>query len=191
MIDILAGRVVAEGEHHLVVMAGEHVGLRVHVTRNARQNVDDSNFVTLYTYLLVREDNLTLYGFADADERELYLTLIGVNGVGPRLALMVLSTLSREQLRDGVINERPEVLTRVPGIGKKTAQKIVFELKGKLGDGLLEGIGAVSDVDTDVIATLTALGYSIIEAQSAVQSIPLDAPQEVEERVRLALNYFA
>lgn len=191
MIDIISGPVVSEGEHHLVVMVGGSVGLHVHTTRSARQKIDHNNHITLYTHLVVREDSLTLYGFADDDERDLFVTLIAVNGIGPRLGVMILSSLSREALRHAIVNEKPEILTRVPGIGKKTAQKIVFELKGKFGDSLMDRVASISDVDSDVLATLTALGYSVVEAQTALQSIPADAPQEVEERVRLALQYFA
>lgn len=190
MIDLLTGQVVAEADNYLVVMVGG-VGLRVYVSRTARQQVDHTNFVTLHTHLVVREDSLTLYGFSDEDERALFLVLLGVTGVGPRLAITILSTLSREQLQGAVGQEKPEVLTRVPGIGKKTAQKIVFDLKDKLGASFLDRLVPISDIDSDVIATLTALGYSVVEAQAALQSIPVDAPMEVEERVRLALQYFA
>ncbi|MBZ0309991.1 MAG: Holliday junction branch migration protein RuvA, partial [Anaerolineae bacterium] len=148
--------------------------------------------VDLFTTLIVREDALTLYGFPDAQEREIFEILLKVNGVGPRLAVAILNTLSIDQLRGAVSRETPEILTRVPGIGKKTAQKIVLELKDKIGWKL--GLDAApiitSDVDSDVLATLTALGYSIVEAQSAIQSIPRDAPEDIEERVRLALLYF-
>ncbi|MCB9436080.1 MAG: Holliday junction branch migration protein RuvA [Anaerolineales bacterium] len=190
MIDIIAGQVVAEGDNYLVVMVGG-VGIRVYVSRSARQQIDHSNYVTLHTHLIVREDALTLYGFADEEERGLFVVLLGVTGVGPRLAITILSTLSRDQLQGAIGQEKPDVLTRVPGIGKKTAQKIVFELKDKLGASFLDQLVPINDIDSDVIATLTALGYSVVEAQTALQSIPADAPQEVEERVRLALQYFA
>jgi Holliday junction DNA helicase RuvA len=121
----------------------------------------------------------------------LFETLLGVSGVGPKLAISILSTLSIDHLRNAVGRDEPEVLTRVPGIGKKTAEKIVFELKGKIGIGLLPGISVLSDTDSDVIAALTSLGYSIVEAQSAIQSIPRGTPQDVETRIRLALEYFS
>jgi len=103
----------------------------------------------------------------------------------------ILGTLSVEHLRNAVVRDQPEVLQRVPGIGKKTAQKLVFELRDKLAAGL-EAIpaGAFDDVNKDVLDTLVSLGYSIVEAQTAIQSLPPDAPDLVEERVRLALQYF-
>lgn len=191
MIDIVSGKVVTEQKDYLVVMIGG-VGLRLHITRAARQQVDADNFVTLFTHLVVREDDLTLYGFADEDERELFTLVTSVSGIGPRLGIQMLSTLNRDQLRRAIAEEHSELLTQVPGIGKKTAKKIVFELKDKIKATVLESLSSpVSDVDADVIASLTALGYSVVEAQSALQSIPPDTPDDIQERLRLALQYFA
>ena len=148
--------------------------------------------VALYTHLVVREKELTLYGFGEEDERMLFELLMRVPGVGPRLALAILSTLSPQVLGNAVAQDEHEVLMRVPGIGKKTAQKLVFELKERLAPGdLAAGLVSISDVDTEVIEALTALGYSIVEAQTALQSIPEDTPQDVEERILAALAYFA
>ncbi|MBN1202339.1 MAG: Holliday junction branch migration protein RuvA [Anaerolineae bacterium] len=190
MIDIVTGQVAAVGKNYLVILIGG-VGLRIHVPTTVLDVVDGPGHThTLYTYLAVREDSLTLYGFVDQEERNLFETLLSVSGVGPRLALAVLSTLSVEHLHNAVAREEPEILTRVPGIGKKLAHKLAFELKDRLAVEPFTGLAAISDVDTDVIATLTALGYSIVEAQAALQSIPRDAPDDIEERVRLALLYF-
>jgi len=191
MIDLISGQVTAITKQYVVVLVGG-VGLRVHVPASVRDLVDGpGHMVTLHTHLHVREDGLILYGFAEQEERALFETLITISGVGPRIALALLSTLTVEHIHNAVAREEPDVLTRVPGIGKKLAQKLVFELKDKL---ILEpslGIAALSDIDTDVIATLTALGYSVVEAQAALQAIPRDAPADIEERVRLALQYFA
>jgi Holliday junction DNA helicase RuvA len=152
---------------------------------------DIGSEVNLHTYLVVREDALTLFGFRESQERELFTLLLTVSGVGPRLALSVLSSLSPEMLANAVQSDQPDLISRVPGIGKKTAQKIVLDLKGKLHlQALPPGMAAVSMRDTDVIEALTALGYSIVEAQAAIQSIPRDAAADVEERIRLALGYF-
>lgn len=192
MIDVVSGYVMDHGGDDLVVLVGSSVGLRVAVTRAARQQVDDENYVTLFTHLAVREDDLSLYGFADVDERELFRMIISVSGIGAKLGMTILSTLNRDQLRRAIANEHSELLTQVPGIGKKTAQKIVFELRDKIKASVIEAVAApVSDVDADVLATLTTLGYSIVEAQTALQSIPPDTPNDVEERLRLALSYFA
>lgn len=190
MIDTLHGQIARITDHYLVLLVGG-VGLRVFVPTTVRDVVDGpGQALTLYTHLAVREDDLTLYGFAEREERDLFEVLIGVSGVGPRIALAIISTLSVEHLQNAVAREEPEILTRVPGIGKKLAQKLMFELKDKLQIAPSLGLAAISDIDTDVIATLTALGYSIVEAQSALQAIPRDAPEDIEERVRLALQYF-
>jgi Holliday junction DNA helicase RuvA len=190
MIDIVTGQVATVSNNYVVIMIGG-VGLRIHVPTTVLDIVDGPGHgITLYTHLVVREDDLVLYGFADQDERALFETLLKVSGVGPRLALAIISTLTVEHLKNAVAREEPDILTRVPGIGKKLAQKLVFELKDKLAIEAITGLAAISDIDTDVLATLTALGYSVVEAQAALQTIPRDAPQDVEERVRLALEYF-
>ncbi|MFP4324194.1 MAG: Holliday junction branch migration protein RuvA, partial [Anaerolineales bacterium] len=167
------------------------VGLRVYGPKTTLDHAPGQS-VNLFTHLLVREDALTLYGFPEEVEREVFLILIKINGVGPRLAVAILSTLTLTHLQDAVARENPDVLTRVPGIGKKTAQKIILELKDKIGFQLgLDAAPLVDDLDTDVLETLTTLGYSIVEAQAAIQNIPPDAPRDIEERVRLALQYFA
>ncbi len=191
MIERVSGQVVKVDKDAVVVMVGG-IGLQVRVPKSVFDVVNGvGSVVTLYTHLVVREDEWTLYGFASEDERAIFEILISVSGVGPRTATAILSTLTGDHLRNAVSREQPEILTRVPGIGKKTAEKIIFELKGKLkGTGLPE-LAAISDSDADVIAALTALGYSIVEAQSALQSIPRDAPKDIETRVMLALQYFA
>ncbi len=191
MIDVVTGQIAAIHNTHIVVMVGG-VGLRVLVPKTVFDAIDGrGQTVTLYTHLAVREDDLALYGFVDPDERSLFETLMKVSGVGPRLALAVIGTLTIEHLNHAVAHEEPDILTRVPGVGKKLAQKLVFELKDKLAIDHATGLTAISDIDTDVLATLTALGYSVVEAQAALQAIPRDAPQDVEERVRLALQYFS
>jgi holliday junction DNA helicase RuvA len=191
MIDIVTGEVASLDKTSVVVMVGG-VGLRVTVPRTVFEAVHGpGDTVRLFTHLVVREDALALYGFLTEEDRTIFETLISLSGVGPKTAVAVLSTISLDHLRVAVQREEPEILTRVPGVGKKTAEKIIFELKGKLAIGVVPGVGVVSDADTDVIAALTAMGFSIVEAQSAVQSIPRNAPKNLEERIRIALQYFS
>lgn len=192
MIASISGLLQARRDSSLVVQVGG-VGLEIFVPTGVfNAPVEVGQPVTLFTYLAVREDSLRLFGFLTEEDRSIFELLLTVQGVGPRLALSVLSTLSPELLANAIHRDDAEVIARVPGIGKKTAQKIVLELKGKLlPETLPAGLAAVSKLDTDVIAALTALGYSIVEAQAALQSIPRDAPDDIEERVRLALAYFA
>ncbi len=190
MIASLQGKVQSIGEDQVVLEVGG-VGLRVSVPM-ARlpktPRVGESLF--LFTHLVVREDSLDLYGFADAEGRHLFDMLMGVNGVGPRLALATLAHLSPDVIRRSVARDQPEVLTKVPGIGRKTGEKIVFDLKDRLGEEGFD-VEPPSELDSEVVSVLTGLGYNLVEAQSAVQSIPDEAPESIEERVRLALRYFA
>ncbi len=191
MISSINGRVAGSSEDSLVVEVGG-VGLTVFAPADLCQQAEVGKAVSLQTYLVVRENELSLYGFSTREEREYFTLLLGVNGVGPRLALAVLSTLNPNAIRRGVFAEQPEVFNRVSGVGKTTAQKILLHLKNKIKDvDGLEAAAAMDDLDTEVIGALTALGYSIVEAQAALQSIPKDAPRDVEERLRLALAYFS
>jgi Holliday junction DNA helicase RuvA len=192
MISSLRGPVQHIANDHLIVEVGG-VGLKVLVPNTVFEQVEGvGRMIFLHTMLIVREDSLTLYGFVSEEQRALFDTLLGVNGVGPKLALAVISYISPDLLRKAVGQEQPELLDRIPGVGKKTAEKIVFHLKDKIGVGVPMGVGVkLDESDTEIIGALTALGYSLVEAQAALQSIPKDAPKDVEERVRLALQYFA
>jgi Holliday junction DNA helicase RuvA len=191
MISSINGRVIDKDTHSLVVEIGG-VGLQIHAPADLCHAAEIGSVVSLKTHLVVRENELSLYGFATREEREFFIMLIGVNGVGPRLALAVLSTLVPNAIRRAVFAEQAEVFSRVPGVGKTTAQKILLHLKNKIKDvDGLEAAAALDDLDTEVIGALTSLGYSIVEAQAALQSIPKDAPRDVEQRLRLALAYFS
>ncbi len=190
MIATVNGRVAEVNETSLVVELGG-VGLRVFVSARLLAESQVGQQVALHTYLNVRETELSLYGFSNAEERRFFELLLGVNGIGPRLALMVLSTMNPNAIRRAVFNEQAEIFNRVPGVGKKTAQKILLHLQDKVEavDGL-EPVAAMDDADSQVLEALTAMGFSIVEAQSALQMIPKDAADDVEERLRLALGYF-
>lgn len=191
MISSINGRVAESNVDSLVVEVGG-VGLAVFAPADLCQQAEVGKAISLKTYLVVRENELTLYGFSTREEREYFILLLSVNGVGPKLALAVLSTLNPNAIRRAVFAEQPEVFNRVSGVGKTTAQKILLHLKNKIKDvDGLEAAAAMDDLDTEVIGALTALGYSIVEAQAALQSIPKDAPRDVEERLRLALAYFS
>lgn len=189
MIASLQGTLAESRADHVVVVVGG-VGFKVFVPVNSvNANVGDEIF--LHTIMLVREDAITLYGFVSPAEREVFERLITVNGVGPKMALAILGTMSIDRLHSAVASGQFELLTRVPGVGKKTAEKIVFELKDKLkgADGLIAA-SSFTDVNKDVLDALISFGYSVAEAQAALQSLPPDTPQDFEERMRRALQYF-
>jgi Holliday junction DNA helicase RuvA len=166
------------------------VGYVLAATPSALRNADGAHEVVVETYLHVREDALQLYGFGDASERELFQYLLGVSGIGPKVALAVVSSGSPAELRRAIVLEDPARFQAIPGIGKKTAERIVLELKEKLGSDDVVVLPATSSEpgSTHVTArdALVGLGYSVAEAEQALARIDPDLP--AEERVRLALR---
>ena len=190
MIASLEGTVAAIGANFLVVNVGG-VGFRVHVTEGVLHNLSGlGQHVRLFTHLHVRENELALYGCTAQDELELFLMLLSVSGIGPRMALAALSSLSPDSLWSAIVREQAEVLSRVPGVGPKTARRLIFQLKDKIAPSGAEAAPSLTDQDAEVIAALTALGYSVVEAQTALQSLPRDPNLSLEERIRQALAYF-
>ncbi len=190
MIATLRGEITQIEENALIVEVGG-VGMRVFVPAplHGQKKVGEKFFI--YTYLVVRETELTLYGFETQSDRELFTLLLGVPGVGPKVALSVLSTMNIDAVQRAVFSDEPELLSRVPGVGKKSAQKIALHLKDRLKPaGVLASVATLSDADSEVLEALIALGYSVVEAQAAIQSLPKDAGEDIEERLRLALGYF-
>lgn len=191
MISILNGKLVQVDSGNLVVDV-HGIGFTVHVPTPLSDQVYPGENITLFTHLVVRQELLALYGFETAEGREYFNLLLLVDGIGPRLALAVLSTLSPDAIRRAIFHDQAEIFSQVPGVGKKTAQKILFTLKDKIKPGEeLAPIAVMSEVDSEVLAALIHLGYSVVEAQAAIQAIPHDTPQEVETRLRLALQYFS
>ena len=191
MIASLNGKVifkVPEG----IVLDVNGVGYQVHVPLDLKERIGKGDSLFLYIFQVVRQDTLALYGFETLEGREYFQLLITVDGVGPKLALNILSSLNPDAIRRSVLNEQSDVFTRVPGVGKRTAQKIQLYLQDKIAkvDGLVISAG-FTDSDTEVLDALTSLGYSVVEAQAALQSIPRDAPDDTESRLRIALMYFA
>jgi len=189
MIASLSGTVQKIEPSSLIIHLGG-IGLRVFVPRTVLEDVGGvGRRLTLHTHLQVREDNLSLFGFENEDDLQLFQMLLDVNGVGPKVALAILGTLSPELLKGAIMREETAVLQRVPGIGKKTAERIMFHLRDKLDlSGTAEIMPLVSDVDADVIDILTGLGFSIVEAQSALQHVPREV-SAIDERVGAALQF--
>lgn len=190
MIAQLHGRLAAVALGHVVLDVGG-VGYRVHVPPGAvRAKVGDD--VTLHTHLAVREDALTLYGFPDPAARDLYEVLLGVTGVGPKLALAAIGTLGAGGLRDAVVAEDVAALTVVPGIGKKGAQRMILELREKLGAADAGDLPAseATDARAEVREALAALGYAPAEVRTAMESAGAadGAGDDPEELLRAALK---
>ena len=186
MIASLTGQIQFIEKDALVVNVGG-VGIRVLVPKTAMENIGVGQPISLQTHLIVREQELSLYGFTTLDDLRLFTTMLGVRGIGAKVGLAILSTLSPELIQTAVMQEEAVILQRVPGIGKKTAERIIFQLRDKIDFSELSSAPLVSDVDADVIDVLTALGFSIVEAQTAVQKLPREITA-VDERVSLALQ---
>jgi Holliday junction DNA helicase RuvA len=190
MIASIEGTLRGIGKGSVIVEVGG-IGLRVYVPDTFLDECGPAgSTVSLRTHLHVREDELTLYGCATEDELGLFELLLTVSGIGPKVALAVLSALSPDQIRHAIATEQGSLLSSVPGIGSKTADKIIFHLKDKVRAPAIEPtpVLQISDIDSEVIAALTGLGYSVVEAQSALQHIAPEVDQ-VEERLRAALAY--
>ena len=189
MIVSISGLIKKVGNNYLVINVGG-VGVRVFVPRTVLENnVGVGRSINLHTHFLIRENEMALYGFESEEDLSIFELLLEVNGIGPKVAIAILSTLSPELLKNAIIREEPAVLQRVPGVGKKTAERILFQLKDKMGvPAGATAIPFVADVDSDVIEFLTGLGFSIVEAQTALQHIPRDI-KEINDRLQHALRY--
>lgn len=190
MIATLRGEITHIEENALIIEVGG-VGMRVFAPAPLRDKLKPGEIALLHTHLIVRENDLSLYGFETTTDRTLFTTLLGVDGVGPKVALSVLSTLSLDTVQRAIFNEESDLFATVPGVGKRTAQKIALYLQDRLKPtGPLQAVASMSDTDSEVLAALTTLGYSVVEAQTALQAIPKGTPDDVEERLRMALQYF-
>jgi Holliday junction DNA helicase RuvA len=187
MIARLRGRPVARTAEGLVLDVGG-VGYLLHATPSAARQEGDE--ITVHTYLHVREDALQLYGFAEVAERELFVQLLSVNGIGPKVALAVVSGSPAADLRRAIVLEDAARFQAIPGIGKKTAERIVLELKEKLaGDLSLAPTPGVPAGDLVARDALVELGFSLQDAERALATVDPDLP--AEERVRQALRQAA
>jgi len=191
MIASLNGTVVMiTGDAAVIEVSG--VGFQVYLPTSALSAIGGAGEkVKLYTHLQVREDNLSLYGFLTPEDLGLFQTLTGVSGLGPKLALAMLSAMDAEKLAAAIATGNLAVITQISGIGKKMAERIVVELKDKVSTGLLMVPAAMAKDNAEVLAALISLGYTTAEANEAVTSLPLDSDANLEDKIRLALAYFS
>jgi Holliday junction DNA helicase RuvA len=182
----LRGRIAGRAGDGVVVDVGG-VGYLVHATPSVLRGGGDGE-VVVETYTVVREDALQLYGFATAEERELFEALLSVSGVGPKVALAIVSGSPVAELRKAIVREDTARFQAIPGIGKKTAERVVLELKEKIGLSLADDdpTGAPPRTDAVAVEALVALGWSPLDAERALADIDEELPPE--ERVRLALR---
>ncbi|MGE4273466.1 MAG: Holliday junction branch migration protein RuvA [Desulfitobacterium sp.] len=198
MIGMLRGK-VWEIQTDKLILDVQGVGYLIATPYGLLTKLHPDQEVTIYTHVILREDELALYGFSSVAEKEVFLMLLTVSGVGPKAALSILSTLGTGQTESAIASENITILTKVPGIGKKTAQRLILELKEKFKDRVIPSDGADSSPAMPLLAsgseameTLLALGFSQEEAKKALQSLPVtDQGMSTEEQVRLALRSLA
>jgi holliday junction DNA helicase RuvA len=186
MIGRLTGTLAEKSPPHLLIDSNG-VGYEVDVPMSTFYNLPAlGERITLLTHFVVREDAQLLYGFLTAAERATFRELLKIAGIGPRTALSVLSGLSVAELAQAVAQQQVVRLTKVPGIGKKTAERLLLELKGKLAPDLSSASTAVNDAQADIVQALVALGYNEREALAALKALPADVA--VAEGIKLALR---
>ena len=191
MIAGLHGTLESLGGDWAIINVGG-IGFQVYMPTSTLSSLGKiGDEVNLHTHLHLREDNATLYGFASADELRLFQTLLGVSGLGPKLALAMLSAMSIDKLTMAIATGSVDLLTVIPGIGKKVADRLILELKDKISAGWITTPAVqLAEENTDVLAALTSLGYSVSEATRAVATLPPSSDLSLEEKLKLALQYF-
>lgn len=184
MIGSIEGKIEYSTDKYALVDVNG-IGYKVYISTNTFKNLPEKGSKTrLFTHLHVREDIMDLYGFLNQGDLEFFELLISISGIGPKGALNILNVASVETLKKAIANEESSILTKVSGIGKKTAEKIILELKNKVGGEFLdEKFGA----DGEAIDALVSLGYRLQEAREALKKIP-EATKEVGDKVRHALK---
>jgi Holliday junction DNA helicase RuvA len=186
MIGRISGTLVEKSPPLVVVETGG-VGYEVDVPMSTFYNLPAiGERVILLTHLVVREDAQQLFGFLTGEERSAFRQLVRISGVGPRTALAVLSGLSVAELAQAVTRQEAGRLVKVPGIGKKTAERLLLELKGRLGADIVLPTAVASEAQADIVQALVALGYSEREAAAALKALPADVG--VSEGIKLALR---
>jgi Holliday junction DNA helicase RuvA len=191
MIATLEGILEYRGDNSVIINVGG-IGFRVYVSGPTLIQLGAiKGKVSLYTHLHVREDNISLYGFASSEELTLFKSLISVTGIGTKLALALLSALNPKQLVMAITSGDIDLLSQTPGIGKKMASRLVVELKGKLEKDWREVALPLAPERADVIAALTGLGYSVTEAVKAISRLPDSEELSLEEKVKMALQQMA
>jgi holliday junction DNA helicase RuvA len=189
MIGRLTGTLAEKSPPQLLIDVGG-IGYEVDVPMSTFYNLPGlGERVTLLTHFVVREDAQVLFGFLTHDERATFRQLVKISGVGPRTALSILSGLSVTELAQAISLQETGRLVKVPGIGKKTAERLLLELKGKLADAITAPAAVANDAQADILQALVALGYSDREAAAALKPLPKDAG--VSEGIKLALKALA
>ena len=192
MIDQLTGKLLSSNDSYLVIEVGG-LGIKVNIPKTPSKNLKMNEIMSFSTYLHVREDALDLYGFENESDRGLFLMLISISGIGPKLGLTIISGLAPEKLKMKIISGDVKALTSIPGVGAKTAKRIIIELKDKFSKIDSENLGFEDETDSkifkDVISALDGLGYKEKESKKAIKQLNLDnSNQTIEDLIRKVLK---
>lgn len=191
MIEIIKGTVVERDDKSVTVLIGG-MGIRVWTTNKVVSKTQVGENIQLFTDLNLRETEISLYGFDNAQERNMYRALLKVNGIGPKAAMAIISALTLSEINNAIQTNNSDRFARVPGIGKKTAQKLILFLQDSLDfENVIQLDPTTASINSDLMEALVGLGYSVIEAQSCIQSLPADTPDDLESKLRIALQHFS
>ncbi len=188
MIGYLKGKIISKKPTELLLDVNG-IGYLINITTNTYESISSDENISLFTYLSVKEDSLTLYGFASLAEKEMFKLLISISGVGPKLAQGVLSGIQIEELKNAIQDGDVSRMIAIPGIGRKTAERLIVELRDKVDTvAVIEGEEPAGSIRTDAIAALTSLGYNRNQADKIIRNILSAEPQiGIEDLIRKAL----
>ena len=192
MIDQISGKIISINDNYVVLAVGG-LGIKVNISASFASKLVNEDLITLVTYLNVREDALDLYGFKNDSERNLFLMLISISGIGPKLAVSILSGVELDELKSNILSGDIKSLTSIPGVGAKTAKRIIIELKDKLSKTTTTELGFEdnfgSKISKDVLSALVGLGYSESIAIDAIKRMnPANSDKSIESLIKEALK---
>ena len=192
MIDQISGKIISINDNYIVLRVGG-LGIKVNISANFASKLVNEDLITLVTYLNVREDALDLYGFKNDSERNLFLMLISISGIGPKLAVSILSGVELDELKLNILSGDIKSLTSIPGVGAKTAKRIIIELKDKLSNTTTTELGFEDDfaskISKDVLSALVGLGYSESMATEVIKRInPAKSNKSIESLIKESLK---